>query len=78
VNKGLVVSKDKTPRETGPKPYALENEQNSEQERRDLRKLIDRFRREPGSNDDRGYYRNVGRLIIRPLMRPYWPNDKVR
>ncbi len=72
------MSKDKTPRETGLKPGAPENKQGFEQDRRELRQLIDRFRREPGSSDDGGYYRNVGRLIIRPLMRPYWPNDKGR
>jgi hypothetical protein len=72
------VFRDKTPRETGHSPGAPENEQDSEQERRDLRKLIDRFPREPGSNDDGGYYRNVGRLIIRPLMDPHGPGDKGR
>jgi hypothetical protein len=72
------VSEDKTPRETGHSPGALKNEQGSEQDRRELRKLIDRFHREPGSNDDGGYYRNVGRLIIRPLMNPPSPGDKGR
>ncbi len=72
------MSKDKTTRETGPKLGALENRQDSEQDRRDLRKLIDRFHREPGSNDDGGYYRNVGRLIIRPLMNPHSSGDKGR
>jgi len=75
---GWLVFEKKTPRETGSKPGAPENEPNFEQEKRELRDLIGRFRSEPESSDDGGYYRNVGRLIIRPLMRPYWPNDKVR
>jgi hypothetical protein len=75
---GWLVSKDKTPRETGHSPGAPENEQGFEQDRRELRKLIDRFPREPGSNDDGGYYRNVGRLIIRPLMNPHSSGDKGR
>ena len=52
------------------------NERDFEQERRALRQLIDHFRAEPESNDDGGFYRNVGRFIIRPLMRPPWPGDK--
>jgi hypothetical protein len=72
------VSTDKTRRETGQKPGAPENEQEMEKDRGDLRKLIDRFQREPGSSDDGGYYRNVGRLIIRPLMNPHLPGDKGR
>jgi hypothetical protein len=72
------VSKDNAPRETGPKPSATQNEREREKDRSDLRKLIDRFDRQPGSNDDGGYYRNVGRLIIRPLMDPDWSGDKRR
>jgi hypothetical protein len=49
----------------------MENEQDFEKERRALRGLIGSFRHEPGSADEGGYYRNVGRLIIRPLMRPH-------
>jgi hypothetical protein len=74
---GWLVSEEKTLRETGPGACAP-NEQELEQERRALRALIDRFRREPQSIDDGGFYRNVGRFIIRPLMRPYLPGDKGR
>jgi hypothetical protein len=54
----------------------MENEQDFEKERRALRGLIGSFRHEPGSTDEGGYYRNVGRLIIRPLMRPHMPGAK--
>jgi hypothetical protein len=66
------------PRETGHKPCAPKNEQNVEKERRALRELIGSFYRERESGDDGGYYRNVGRLIARPLMRPYLSGDKGR
>jgi hypothetical protein len=75
---GWLVFEKKTPRATESKPGARENEPNFEQEKRELRDLIGRFRSEPESSDDGGYYRNVGRLIIRPLMRPYWAGDKGR
>jgi hypothetical protein len=71
------VSEEKTPRETEPGPGAP-NEQELEQERRALRELIDRFRRDPQSIDDGGFYRNVGRFIIRPLMEPYLSGNKGR
>jgi len=63
------VPEERQPRRTGRAPDA-ENSK-IEQERRALRELIDKFRREPESDDDGGFYRNVGRFIIRPLIKPY-------
>ncbi len=54
----------------------MKNEQNLEEERRALRQLIGEFRRQPEGCDDGGFYRNVGRFIARPMMKPYWPGDK--
>jgi hypothetical protein len=74
------VSEHKTSNETGPKtgprPGAPKNGQDVEKERRALRELIDELRRQPESIDDGGFYRNVGRFIIRPLMRPYLSGDR--
>jgi hypothetical protein len=69
------VSTKETTREAKRGPRAS-NERDFEQERRALRQLIDHFRAEPESHDDGGFYRNVGRIIIRPLMRPHWPDHK--
>ena len=69
------MSTKETTRDLGIRPRAS-NEQDFEQERRAFRQLIDHFRAEPESHDDGGFYRNVGRIIIRPLMRPHWPGDK--
>jgi hypothetical protein len=66
----VTVVEERTPR-LGPKPAAPEIEQNVEEERRALRELIEKFRREPGSEDEGGIYRNVGRFIIRTLIRPH-------
>lgn len=41
-----------------------------------MRELIDQLRRQPESIDDGGFYRNVGRFIIRPLMKPYLSGDR--
>jgi hypothetical protein len=68
------VSNEKTPREI--ESSAMKNEQNLEEERRALRQLIGEFRRQPEGCDDGGFYRNVGRFIARPMMKPYWPGDK--
>lgn len=62
------MSRDKTPRETGPRPGAPKNKQDFEQEQQGLRELIGSFRREPEGGDDGGFYRNVGRFISRPLL----------
>jgi hypothetical protein len=75
---GGFVSENKTPRATGPGPGAPETEQDVEKERQGLRELMGSFRRGPESGDDGGFYRNVGRLIIRPLMQPHAPGDKGR
>ena len=69
---GWPVSKEKTPRATGPKPGAPENEHDLEKERRGLRDLIGSFRQAPESGEDGGFYRNIGRFIVRPLMK--WPS----
>jgi hypothetical protein len=68
------VSQEKTTRKTGAGPGALSEQ--DELERRELRELIDRFRGEPGSGDEGGFYRNVGRIIVRPLMQLHWPGNK--
>jgi hypothetical protein len=70
------VSAEKTPHQTWPKAGAPKHKQDLDQERQALRRLIDTFRREPGSGDDSGFYRNIGRLIARPMMKPDWPGDK--
>jgi thioesterase domain-containing protein len=69
------VSDEKTPRGMAPKPRTTENEQNLEDERQALRRLIDTFRHQQGG-DDAAFYRNVGRFIARPMMKPDWPDDK--
>lgn len=70
------MSNEKTPRGIAPRPRGPEHEQDLDEERRALRQLIGEFRRQPESRDDRGFYRNVGRFIARPLMKPAWPGDK--
>ena len=70
------MSRDKTLHATGPGPDAPENEQDFEREKRGLRELIGSFRRDPESDDDGGFYRNVGRFIARPLLNPPRPGDK--
>lgn len=72
------MSRDKIPRETGPRPGAPKNEQDFEKEQRGLRELIGSFRHGPESGDDGGFYRNVGRFIARPLLNPHPPDDKGR
>ena len=69
------MSTKETTRDAERRPRAS-NERDFEQERRAFRQLIDHFRAEPESHDDGGFYRNVGRIIIRPLMRPHLPGDK--
>jgi hypothetical protein len=63
-----VVSEQK-PRTDAGRPRAVKNRENDE-ERRALRALIDSFRREPENDDDSAFYRNAGRLIARPVMKP--------
>jgi len=70
------VSGAKAPREDRPNVGARPNKQDREKERQGLRQLIDQFRHQPRTDDEGGFYRNVGRMIIRPLMRPHWPADK--
>jgi len=72
------VPEKKAPPEMAPQPGVPERKQEVERERRALRDLIDSLRRQPQSSDDGGFYRNAGRIIVRPLMKPHWPGDKGR
>ena len=58
------------PRPNGRKPASGKNEQEIEKERRAFRALINSFRREPENDDDGAFYRNAGRLIARPVIKP--------
>ena len=60
---------DETARERRPNPGAPEDE-DLEREKQSLRALIDRFRREPETDAD-GLYRNLGRFIVRAVMKPH-------
>jgi hypothetical protein len=73
---GVLVFERKIPREMRPHPSARVDRQEAEQERCALRKLIDGFRSQPGSDDEGGFYRNAGRIIAHPSMKPHWPGDK--
>jgi hypothetical protein len=63
------VSKQEISREPVHWTRAARNEE-IEKERRALRELIEKFRREP-QRDDGSFYRNVGRFIVRRMMKPY-------
>jgi hypothetical protein len=66
-----VVSEQRTPRNQRPKPgWQGQNELDLEAEREALRELINKFRRLPES-DEGGFYRNVGRFIVRTVMKPH-------
>jgi hypothetical protein len=70
------MSNEKTPRGIAPRPCTTENERKLDDDRQALRQLIDTFRRQPESRDDGGFYRNMGRFIARPMMKPAWPGDR--
>ena len=63
------MSDEETRRDREPRPDRRKQEQDFEQERRALRELIEKFRREP-ERDNGGFYRNVGRFIVRTMMKP--------
>jgi len=63
------VVENETARERGANSGAPEDE-DLEREKQSLRALIDRFRREPETDAD-GFYRNLGRFIVRAVMKPH-------
>ena len=63
------MSEEKTQCETEPKASAPQHKQNFDEDRQALRRLIDTLGNQR-SGDDSGFYRNVGRFIARPMMKP--------